>query len=109
MEQCLVFWPELVKSSITIVCSIFSFNIGLDILKCCFLPVTWIQELLGSLSEFKILLIKMLKPLLCVVFFLMLVIQSTPFLAVSSTYIFWQVNRSLDASVGFIIGVVPVI
>jgi hypothetical protein len=41
IEQCLLLWPELLKSSITtIVFVIFS------LLKLhCFLPVTWIQKL----------------------------------------------------------------
>jgi len=48
MEQCLLLWPELVKSSITVVFVVFSlFNISLHLLKlCCFLPVTWTLELL---------------------------------------------------------------
>jgi len=51
----------------------------------------------------------MLKLLSCKVLFLILVLQSKPFLAVSSTYIFWTVNKFLDASVDFIRGDVPVV
>ena len=43
----------------------------------------------------------MLKLLSCKVIFLMLALQSMPFFAVSSTYIFWTVNRFLDVSVDF--------